>query len=370
MARIYHQPRPVEYDPIALLPPRDAGLLREMVDAYATRRLGALRHTTKSVDRDLATLRDLIGYTGKPPWTWTEQDFEGWCHHIGVERKLAVASQRHYQATIRGFLAYLADNVKFRNDVRRLYGVEIEQICHADNCIPHTCERELRRERRAMSHEEIKQFFSGLDSAINEAARFKSKSLAPLRRDKALFFCIYAAGLRASEALALNCESFMTNPAIPSLGRFGFISVWGKGSRGSGPRLRTVAVDHLSLPVILDWYLTRVRPGFLPFADANEKALFLSERGRRLALSSLEARFQAVIDLADLGGRDFTPHCLRHSSVTHGSLNMSLEANRRKHGHAYAATTQGYLHLPDEFVGDEIARQVERQIKNARDKDA
>jgi site-specific recombinase XerD len=349
------------------LPERDAALLREMLDAYSTRRLGALRHTTKSVARDVATIHDLVGFTGKPPWSWTEQDFDAWCYHIGVERRLAMASQRHYQATIRTFLGYLTDNIKFRNDVRRLYGIELQQICHADNCIPHTCERELRRERRAMTHEEIAQLFSGLEAAIAEAAKFCTKSLEPLRRDKVLFFCIYALGLRASEALGLDCGSFMANPAIPSLGKFGLASVWGKGSRGSGPRLRTVAVDHPALPGLLEWYLNRVRPTFVRNADANEEALFLSERGRRLGLSSLEARFQVVIDLAGLGGRNLTPHCLRHSSVTHGALNLSLEAVRRKHGHVYAATTQGYIHLPDDFIGGEIAGLVNRQVNSVKD---
>lgn len=118
---------------------------------------------------------------------------------------------------------------------------------------------------------------------------------------------------------------------------------------------------------MLDWYLTHVRPSFLLNAHANEPALFLSERGRRLGLSSLEARFQTILDLTELSGRHLTPHCLRHSSVTHGALNMSLEAVRRKHGHAFAATTQGYIHVSDEFVGDEIARLVERQVNNARE---
>ncbi|PIU43270.1 MAG: integrase, partial [Candidatus Nealsonbacteria bacterium CG07_land_8_20_14_0_80_40_10] len=68
---------------------------------------------------------------------------------------------------------------------------------------------------------------------------------------------------------------------------------------------------------ILDWYIKNVRPYFMVNADANETALFLSERGNRIGLSTAEARFQHVIDLAGLGGLGFTPHCMRHSSVTH-----------------------------------------------------
>lgn len=353
-------------DPVALLPADEAVLLSAMLDAYTMRRRGALRHTAKTVQRDLATIRELIRYTGKPPWRWSEGDFDRWCHHLGIERNLAAASQRHYQTAIRTFLAYLTDNVKFRNEVRQRFGVDLVQICHSENCIPHVTERELRRVRRAMTHAEIVAFFGALDQAISEAARFRSKAFDPLRRDKTLFFCIYAAGLRASEALGLDCGSFMTNPELPAFGRFGLIGVWGKGSRGSGPRLRTVTVDHAALPALLEWYVERIRPHFLHNADPDEKALFLSERGRRLSLSSLEARFQTILTIAGLAGNDLTPHCLRHSSVTHGSLHLSVEAVRRKHGHAYGATTQGYLHLPDEFVRDEIMQLVERQLKNVR----
>lgn len=350
----------------AALPERDRALLDEMLEAYQVRRLGALRHHPKSVGRDLTVIAQLLAFTGAPPWRWTEQDFEAWCHHLGIGKGLAPATQRHYQATIRGFLQYLIENQKFRNEVRRLCGVDLVQICTSENNIPHVTERELSHERRAMTHDEITAFFAAIDEATREASRFATKNFRPLQRDKALFFTIYAAGLRVSEARGLNVESFQPNPRIPELGAFGFISVWGKGSRGSGSRLRVVAVDHASLPAMLSWYLDTVRPYFLVNADANEGALFLSERGHRLGLSTLETRFQAALDRAGLGGQNLTPHCLRHSSVTHGTLNgMSLEATRRKHGHAFGATTQGYTHFPDEMVGEEVERSIHRQFHGA-----
>jgi site-specific recombinase XerD len=352
--------------PLMDLSDRAAGLLKEMLDAYQTRRVGALRHNRKSVDRDVAIISNFLSFSGQPPWAWTEEAFEQWCEHLGLERRLAPASQRHYQSAIRNFLAYLTENVKFLNEVRRLFNVDLVQICHRENCIPHVSDSEMRVERRAMTHEEIMQFFSSLDTAITEAHRFGTKDFRPLQRDKAMFFTIYAAGLRASEALGLDIDSFRPNPTFPNFGDYGFISVWGKGSRGSGPRHRTVPVDHAGLPPLLKWYTEKVRPKFLLQADANEPALFLSERGNRLAISTLEARFQVAIGLADLGGKNLTPHCLRHSSVSHGAMAMmSVEAMRLKHGHAFAATTQGYTHVPDDFVNQEINRLVDRQLRDA-----
>lgn len=368
------KPRPpLELVPKAAAPPfpeRDQALLTEMLDAYHARRVGGLRHHPRSFSRDLSAIRDFLDHSGVPPWRWTEGDFDRWCRHLGIERMLAPASQRHYQSTIRSFLQFLIENVKFRNEVRRLYGIDLVQICTTENCIPHVVERELSRERRAMTHEEIASFFGAIDVSIGEAHRFASKNFRPLQRDKALFFTIYAAGLRVSEALGLTVHSFQPNPTLPELGMFGFVSVWGKGSRGSGPRFRSVPVDHVGLPPLLTWYLEKVRPYFLVNADANEDALFLSERGRRLAISTLETRFQASLEAAGLAGLGLSPHCLRHSSVTHGTMAaMSVEAMRRKHGHVYSATTQGYTHFPDEFVGNEVSRLVDRQLGDALGKD-
>lgn len=350
------------------LPPADADLLGEMLQAYIHRRVGSLRHGQKSVSRDIATIHEFTLFTQKAPWSWTEEDFDRWCHQLGVIRRLAPSSQRHYQSTIRRFLDYLLENVRFRNEVQRRYGIALTQICHKDNCIPHVVEREISQMRRALTHEEIAQLFRGLDDAIAEAHRFGSKNLRPLQRDKALFYTMYIGGLRIGETQGLDTNSFAENPAIPEFGRYGFISVWGKGSRGSGPKHRTVPVTHPALPKALAWYIEYIRPHFARHADPNDLALFLSERGRRMCISTIEMRFQASLDYAGLSGLNLTPHSLRHSSVTHEAMRqMSSEAIRRKHGHVYESTTQGYYHIPDDFVQDEVNRAIKSILGESKD---
>lgn len=345
-----------------VLPENDAALFTEMLEKWSTRRVGSLRHQKRSVEHDLAVVRDMLNHTGKAPWYWTEDDFDAWCENVGVKRALAVSTQRKYQSAIRNFFDYIVDNVKFRNEMRRQYNIDLRQICHPENCIPHISERELAKERRALTHKEIELLFDAYDRAIKEAATFRSKDLRPLQRDKALFFLLYAAGLRISEALGLDLTSFAPNPSIPEFGPYGFISAWGKGSRGSGKKYRQVPVTHQNLPPLIKWYVDNVRKHFMINADANEPALFLSERGNRLTASTLEARFQHGLEFAGLAGLGLTPHCMRHSSVTHESLRFSLEAVRRKHGHVYAATTQTYMHVPDEMVNDEINRAISSQL--------
>jgi site-specific recombinase XerD len=310
----------------------------------------------------VSIVRDFTAHSGLPPWLWDEDAFDAWCDHLGLERNIAVSSQRHYQGAIRTFLDYICQNVGFRNEIRRAYNIEPRQICTEENCIPHTVEREITQERTALTHQQIETLFDGLKLAAQEAHKFRSKDFRPLQRDRALFFTIYAGGLRISEALGLNVESFDPNPHRPELGKYGFVKVWGKGSRGSGPRFRSVPVTHADLPPILEWYQEKVRPHFLDHADPNEKALFLSERGNRLCISLAEYRFQKALVIAGLDGLGFTPHCLRHSSVTHESLRFSMEAVRRKHGHSSSAVTQTYMHVPDEMVDEEISRVVGNQL--------
>jgi site-specific recombinase XerD len=345
--------------------PEEAELFEEVISAWVRRRLGSLRHEQKSVSRDIAVVRDFAAHSGLPPWLWDEAAFDRWCDHIGLERGLVRSTQRHYQSSIRTFLEYLSTNVKFRNEIRQRYNIEPRQICTDENCIPHTTEKEATKERRAFTHPEVENFFDGLKRAAQEAGRFHTKDYNPLRRDRAFFFTLYSAGLRISEGLGLNVNSFTPNPALPELGNYGFISVWGKGSRGSGPRYRAVPVTHPDFPALMDWYINKVRPEFLLRADPNEEALFLSERGSRLKISTAECRFKVATSYCGLEGEDLTPHCLRHSSVTHESLRFSMEAVRRKHGHGSAAVTQGYMHVPDVMVDEEIGNVVSREIDDA-----
>jgi len=355
---VQHQDSPDSFS----LPENDAVLFDDMIAKWSARRRGSLRHQQRSVDHDIAVVQNMLAHVGSAPWYWTEDDFDSWCEHIGVERALAVSSQRKYQSAIRSFFDYIVDNVKFKNEVRRNYGIDLRQICHSENCIPHVNERELTKERPAMTHSQVLTFFDAIDLSIKEAAKFRSKDVRPLQRDKALFYLLYIGGLRISEAISLNINSFEPNPNFPEFGVYGFIKVWGKGSKGSGKKFRQVPVTHPDLPLILDWYIDKVRPYFMTNADANESALFVSERGSQLAISTAEARFQHAIDLAGLGGLGFTPHCMRHSSVTHESMRFSLEAVRRKHGHVYGATTQVYMHISDEMVNNEINQAIGSQL--------
>jgi site-specific recombinase XerD len=343
--------------------PQDHELYRDVVKGYITRETGAKRYEKDSIEFVVRKVEELMIYSGKSPWFWSAGDFENWCSELAYERGLATVSQRKYQTAIRTFLGYMVGNGKFQQMILERHGIRPIQVCTDENCIPRVQDRELTNERLALTHEEIEAFFDGIDKEIERAALFHGKDLRPLLRDKAMFYLMYMGGLRNAELCRLNVDSFSPNPAVPGLGDFGYLGVWGKGSSGSGPKYRTVPITHAGVAHIMAWYLAEVRPLFLKKADPNDKAMFFSERGKRISRSALIDRFHNALNLSGLQGRGFVPHCLRHSSSTHESMrSLSAEGVRIKHGWANLSTAQIYNHIPDSFVQQEYNNLTEQTL--------
>ena len=348
------------------LPEQDAALFHEMVDAYRKKRLGSQGHREKSVNRDTSVINNFIMFVQKAPWYCAEEDFERWCYQIGVVQNQAAQTQRHAHGVIEGFYRYIVANVRFFSEIERIYGIRMRQIVHDDNRIPHVEERELKNERPAFTHVQVDMFFDSIEKMIRTAAISRSKSLLPLLRDKAMFATLYTLGLRIGACHYLNVDSFEPNPRIPELGDYGFARARKKGSKGSGDRFYIVPVDHAMLPPLLKWYANEIRPQFMLKADPNERAMFLSERGNRIRIQSMEERFHRILDYAGLEGLGLTPHSFRHSMVTHSQQRgNTLEYARLKAGHLYGTTTQLYTHLPDTFIRDELESTVTSQIDRA-----
>ncbi len=337
------------------LPEEKRELLEKIIDGFVTRHRGALRHTESTVRNQLSIIHNFLKFVGRAPWECTESDFENWCDNLFDARtgkRLAASSQRKYQSTIQQFYHYMIENIHFSHEIRERFGIVVRQIVTPENKIPHVNPQE--KERPPFTREEIDQFFAGIDREILEAQSFRHKDFHVLRRDKVFFFTQYAVGLRIGECCRLNIDSFKPNPRMPEFGNYGFVSVAGKGSKGSGLKFRTVPVIHPALPNILDWYIQSVRTQYLRKADPNERALFLSDQGNRVSRSGMTARFHRCTDLAGIERRKFVPHCLRHSFATHmAEMGMSLEFSRLSLGHVYGETTQQYTHLGDSFIQEE-----------------
>jgi len=352
---------PIEGGDRVPLPKEERELLDQILKGYIERRQGALRHTEKTVRAQLGIIYNFLKFVGRAPWECTESDFERWCDNLYDSRKpgkrVAASTQRKYQSAIQQFYQYMVDNMFFSNEIHSRFGIRVKQIVTDENKIPHINPHEKEKERSSFTREEIAVFFDAINCAIKEAKRFSGKDFHPLRRDKVFFFTMYAMGLRIGEGCNLNLDSFRPNPRMPEFGNFGLAIIKGKGSRGSGPKIREIPIIHPSLPGLLEWYIQSVRPCFLKGHNPNECALFLSNQGNRVSGAGMTARFHECIAHANLESRGFVPHCLRHTFTTHMSeMGMSLEFSRLNLGHVYGETTQRYTHLGDEYVRDESER--------------
>ena len=150
---------------------------------------------------------------------------------------------------------------------------------------------------------------------------------APELRDKAMFELFYSSGLRLSELVGLDVAAAREISA----GRE--VTVLGKGAK-----TRRVPVGAKAAAALTAWLRVRAE-----LAAANEAALFVGARGRRVSPRVVEERLARW-------GRKFGvavhPHMLRHSFATHVLQSSGdLRAVQEMLGHASISTTQVYTHL-------------------------
>jgi integrase/recombinase XerC len=221
------------------------------------------------------------------------------------------------------------------------------QICHEWNTADHVAHYEGSPGRRPFTRAELQAFFDHADDAVIRAQQHRRKGGLAAWRDSVLFKVTYAWGLRRREATMLDTTDFSTNPAAPELGRFGMPLVrFGKAMRGSEPRRRNVATVMPWAVEAVTEYLAEVRPCYTP---GGGSALWLTERGGRISTRHLNDRFCAYRDALGLPV-ELTPHCLRHSYVSHlvedGVDPLFVQ---QQVGHSHAATTAIYTSVSNDY---------------------
>lgn len=159
-------------------------------------------------------------------------------------------------------------------------------------------------------------------------------------RDRAIFELAYGAGLRAEELVNLEVTSL--DPDAEEL-----------RVEGKGGRTRIVPAGEPAWRA-LDAYLDRARPALA--GAAEEPALFLSRRGRRLSTSDVRRRLQVAVRRAATHA-GVSPHTLRHSFATHLLRGgADLRAIQELLGHASISTTQTYTRVESQRLKQAYAR--------------
>lgn len=173
---------------------------------------------------------------------------------------------------------------------------------------------------------------------VEEAVRLleaikNDKESKTVTRDFAIVTLFLNTGIRLSELVGLNLESF--DPEIS------FVRVLGKGNKE-----RIVYINDAARRAVQDYLRVRLDPKYILTSD---RAFFLSRRQVRISAKTVQWMIGKYLELAGLGGRGLSVHKLRHTAATlmYQSGKVDIRVLKDILGHEQLNTTQIYTHLVD-----------------------
>jgi integrase/recombinase XerC len=160
-------------------------------------------------------------------------------------------------------------------------------------------------------------------------------------RDHAIGELLYGAGLRIGEVLGLDVRGVGPSGAQAA----GWLDLQDRDGAtahvlGKGSKRRSVPVGAAAVTALQAWLAQRPA-----LAAAEERALFVSQRGTRLSPNQLRLRLAQQAQQAGLPTK-VHPHMLRHSYASHLLQSSGdLRAVQELLGHASISSTQVYTKL-------------------------
>lgn len=337
---------------VAFLQPADA-VFEAMLSGWATQQRSRLLSPVSIEKRD-STVRRFARFTNEFPWSWTPGDVEEWSSSM-VTAGLSHSTIRNYQMTVAMFVSYVCDGrYGWAQVCEERFGAHPVQVFHEWNTATHVSEFEGRPGNRPFSPEELQRFFDYCDDRVSHAEAHGRKGWLAAYRDAVLFKTIYAWGLRRREVAMLDLVDLTPNAHAPQFGQFGAVRVrWGKASKGSPPKPRTVLTTMGWAAEALAEWVDEIRPAY----GTTTGELWPTERGGRLDVSTINTRFAAYRDGCGLDSELRGPHCLRHSYATHlaegGWDHVFIQ---KQLGHAWGSTTALYTSVSSAFLNKTLQR--------------
>ncbi len=259
-------------------------------------------HTHQNYFRDLQRLRGWCQHQSVSSW---EQLNHGQLRrYVGYlrQQKLSGRSIQRALSSIRGFFHFLLREGKVKDNP----------------ALDVPAPKSQKKLPRVLNVDQINHL---LDEEASEWHRI---------RDLAMFELFYSSGLRLSELVGVNCNDIDL--------KGGRVRVLGKGRKERDLPLGSKAVTAMQ-----EWLAFR---NDVPVrSDDAERALFISQQGRRISRRNVQVRLkQQALERGLI--TDVSPHTLRHSFASHMlESSQDLRAVQELLGHADISTTQVYTHL-------------------------
>ena len=258
-------------------------------------------HTCKNYARDLELFARFLERQEINDWRNVAypqvSGFAAWRFRNG---KSATTIQREL-SSIRSFYTYLCRQQLAEHNP----ALDVKAPKHAKK-LPRTCDSEQ----------------------LDQLLRGHNEDDTLTKRDLALFELVYSSGLRLAEVVSLDLDDIDLQQRS--------LRVTGKGNK-----TRQLPIGRKAVDALQRWLKAR---GSITH-HSGEQALFISQRGSRLAARTVQQRLEHLVRRQGLGTH-LSPHMLRHSFATHLLESSSdLRAVQELLGHADISTTQIYTHL-------------------------
>jgi integrase/recombinase XerD len=297
----------------------------------------------KTISAGVSNLEQVRAWFGRPLWEMRPSDAD---EYFGRVMRAAAQNTRLKRAqALKVRFAFL--ELRHKAEICQLTG-------HAAECPVDEVNRPRGGGRAALrippEEAQVGRLFAGWREELATCRKF-----APAARNYAAARLMSEVGLRVNEARMLDLDDVRRD-----LGRFGKLHVrHGKGARGSGPRERMVPLIN-GAGRTLRWFTEDVRGLFGGDFARHGAPLLPSERhnadgtasqaGTEVLRAGLAAAAAARLPEWD---KALTPHVLRHFCASQLYLGgMDLLAIQEALGHAWVATTMGYVHVHATHVED------------------
>ncbi|MBV6272603.1 tyrosine recombinase XerC [Alcaligenaceae bacterium CGII-47] len=185
-------------------------------------------------------------------------------------------------------------------------------------------------------------------------------------RDQAMFEILYASGLRLAELVSLD-QRYTHTPHYTSRSWIqldeGETIVQGKGGK-----TRSVPLGRQAIHAIEAWLSVRDQFATKAVDEDAQAALFLGERGARIAPRVVQVQLNKFAARAGLP-HHVHPHSLRHSFASHLLQSaQDLRAVQELLGHANITTTQIYTRLDFQHLAGSYDKAHPRAHRKTSDK--
>ena len=186
--------------------------------------------------------------------------------------------------------------------------------------------------------------FLSLNEAIMLIDTVRNDTASKTRlRDLCIITLFLNCGMRLNELVGINLSDIEKN--------YEPIRVVGKGSKE-----RIIYLNDACKTVLCD-YIENVRSSE-KYKNVADKALFLSNRDKRISDKMVQAMVYKYLDMSGLGSKNYSVHKLRHTAATlmYQTGNVDIRVLKDILGHEQLSTTQIYTHVNDKNMMQAMAQ--------------